>query len=261
MSSPSQAPAPSEELLARSGKFRCAPVEAPPHTRVLAALRGSRLLHHVDAATLEVLSRHARTTHLREGEPLWRAGEPADAFTIIQRGLVQVERMTISRKPVIVGIFGPRESVGTTAALGRGCYPADAIVASLDAVVVRIPRELVLFVMEQQPALRRAIQLALLDHTHMLTAKIDIVSAGSVAARICALLLHLSERFGDEQEDGSTWLPLSLSRVAFSRLICSRVETATRALSALRQDGVVHLSRDGVHIVDLEALRARAAQG
>lgn len=228
---------------------------------LLAGLRGARLFRGLDARLVESLSRAAYALRLREGEHLWRAGQKAEAFTVIQRGLVQIERSVAGKEPAILGIFGPRESVGDAAALACSVYPADALAASAEVQIIRVPGEVLLRAMEEQPALARAVQLALLDHTQMLTAKIDIVSAGSVTARLATLLLHLSERFGDEQEDGVVRVPISLSRVALSRLISARVETVIRALSAMRREGVLRMSTEGVEIVRQEALRKKAADG
>ena len=228
---------------------------------MLVSLRGARLFRGVDAGLVESLARAAYTLSVHEGEQLWRAGQKAEAFTVIQRGLVQIVRSVAGKEPAILGIFGPRESVGDAAALSGGAYPADAVAVSAEVRVIRVPADVMLRAMEAQPALARAVQFALLDHTQMLTAKIDIVSAGSVTARLSTLLLHLSERFGDEQEDSVTRVPISLSRVALSRLISARVETVIRALSAMRREGILRMGADGFEIVDQEAMRKRASEG
>ncbi len=228
---------------------------------LLASLRCARLFRGLDSKLVESLARVAYTLSVREGEHLWRAGQKAEAFTVIQRGLVHIERSVAGKEPAILGIFGPHESVGDAAALTRGTYPADALAVSAEARLIRVPAEVMLHAMDEQPTLARAVQRALLDHTKMLTAKIDIVSAGSVNARLATLLLHLSERFGDEQEDGVMRIPIALSRVALSRLISARVETVIRALSAMRREGVLREDPEGFEIVSQEAMRKKAEDG
>jgi CRP-like cAMP-binding protein len=225
-----------------------------------ATLRGSHLFHGVDEPALLELARAARGGSHKEGDFLWRAGQQAAAFTVIQRGLVQIERRAPSGEPSVVGIFGPRESIGDTAALEQGSYPADAV-AVTDVEVLRIPASLVLGAMEREPTLSRAVQTSLLQHTRALVAKIDIVSAGSVAARLATLLLHLYERFGDDDEQGMAVVPIPVSRTALARLVAARTETVIRALSSLLKGGVLATVPDGFAIPDLERLRAVAREG
>jgi CRP-like cAMP-binding protein len=224
-------------------------------------LRGARLFRGVDPGTITTLADSAHNTTLKEGGQLWHAGDTAHHFTVIQRGLVQIERRMPSGEPAIVGVFGPRESVGDAAALAGAPYPAAAVAASERVEVVQIPRDVIVHAMQRDAALAGAVQTALLEHTQALTAKIDIVSAGSVPARLATLLLHLAERFGDETEDGLLAIPVSLSRVALSRLVSARVETVIRALSAWNKSGLVHTTDDGFEIGSPEELREVARQG
>jgi CRP-like cAMP-binding protein len=234
-------------------------VEARP-VALVSSLRGARLLRGVDEAVLRELADAGSLARLLEGTHLWRAGQRAESFTIIVRGLVQIERRTASGEPAVVGIFGPRESVGDSAALARDDYPADAV-AITDVEVVRLPAELVLARMARDPELGKAVQTALLDHTRALVAKIDIVSAGSVTARLATLLLHLYERFGDEDESGTSTVAIPISRTGLARLVSARPETVIRALSSLVKAQVLAPLADGFAIPDLDRLRALAREG
>ena len=227
---------------------------------IAAVLRGSQLLRGTDEAWLAQLADAASCASFAEGASLWRAGEAARSFTIIQRGLVQIERHTASGERAVVGLFGPRESIGDTAALSADTYPADAVAVS-DVEVVRVPASLLLARMERDPQLARAVQASLLDHTRALVAKIDIVSAGSVTARLATLLLHLYERFGDEDEAGVHTVPIPISRTGLARLVSARPETVIRALAALLKDGTLRAIPDGFAIPQLDQLRAVAREG
>jgi CRP-like cAMP-binding protein len=236
---------------------------SPPTTikTSLPFLRGARLFRGVDPDTVAALADAAHHTVLKEGEQLWHAGETAHHFSVIQRGLVQIERRMPSGEPAIVGVFGPRESVGDSAALAGAPYPAAAVAASERVEVLRVPRDAVVHAMQRDPGLANAVQMALLEHTRALTAKIDIVSAGSVPARLATLLLHLGERFGDETEEGTLTIPVSLSRVAMSRLVSARVETVIRAFSAWNKSGMVQTTDAGFQIRHPEELREVARRG
>lgn len=228
-------------------------------TPLAARLRVSRLFGPLEEAWLERFAAEGRLRQLDEGAALWRSGDAATAFTIIQRGLVQIVRTVPGGERATLGIFGPRESVGDVAVLGGRPYPADAIAASTAVEILRVPAGPVLAACEGDPALGRAMQRSLLEHTEALRSKIDILSAGGVPARLAALLRYLAERFGDELEDGSTFVAVPLSRGALASLVSARVETVIRTMSPWQKAGVVRSTPEGFSIdaAALEALVAR----
>ncbi len=224
-------------------------------TPLVARLKVSRLFASLEESWLERFAEQASLRKLDEAETLWRAGEVATAFTIIQHGLVQIVRTAPGGERATLGIFGPRESVGDVAVLDAKPYPADAIAASTSVEVLRLPAAPVLAACESDPALGRAMQRSLLDHTHALRSKIDILSAGGVPARLATLLQYLADRFGDELEDGSTFVPVPLSRGSLASLVSARVETVIRTMSQWQKDDIVRSSAEGFAL-DVEALTA-----
>ncbi len=160
-----------------------------------------------------------------------------------------------------MGIFGPRESIGDAAALQGGSYPGSAIATSPNAEVVQIGADLMRAAMARDPRVADAMQQALLQHTRALQTKIDIMTAGSVPARLASVLLHLADRFGDEDESGVTRVGIVVSRAAMARLVSARVETVIRALSAFQRDGRVEWSDDGFAIASQSALRDVLTKG
>lgn len=225
----------------------------------MARLRASRLFRGLDDAWLERLADLARVVRFAEDEALWRAGAEATAFTIIQRGLVQIVQPTAGGENAVLALFGPRESVGDSAVLERGRYPADAIAASETVEVIRVHAEPVLAALPREPQLSQALNRALLDHTRALRAKISVMSAGSVSQRLATLLLHLADRFGDEDEQGRTSIPVPLSRGALSRLVGARVETVIRCVSGWQKQGWLVTTKDGFELLSLEPLRTLAS--
>jgi CRP-like cAMP-binding protein len=219
-----------------------------------ARLRASKLFSRAGDAWIERLAAGATAHRYAPGEALWRAGEPAASFVIVQRGLVQIVRRAAGGEAAMIGLFGPRESVGDSAVLERGSYPADAIAAG-EVEVLRVRAAPVLDALPTEPALAAAIHGALLDHTRALRAKIDVMSAGAVPRRLAALFLHLVERFGDEDEEGTIHVPVTLSRIEIAHLVGARTETVIRALSRWQKSGVLRTTSEGFEITDAEALK------
>lgn len=214
-------------------------------------LRGTTLFAGASPETIARVGEHARLIKVASGSALFRSGDSADALLSIRRGIVQIVRP--GDEAVTLGIFGPREPVGLSAMLDRARYPADAI-AACDVEVVRVPADVVLDAMAIDHGLALSINRALIAHTRALQAKIAMLTAGEVSARLATLLSHLADRFGDEDDEGRTVVPVALSRSDLARLVGVRPETVIRVMSRWQKAGLIETSADGFRITDRAAL-------
>ncbi|MCA9595445.1 MAG: Crp/Fnr family transcriptional regulator [Myxococcales bacterium] len=197
----------------------------------------------------------ATTRTLSRGEFLWQAGDPARTMTILRAGLVKVVRPTPKGRSAICGIFGPPESVGDLALLKDVPYPAGAVVATETATIVQIPRPMVMEAMRQSPALAASIASGMWNKLVALHNKIDVLSAGSVEARLATLLLKLYDQFGDEYYSETSKIPVTLSRRDLAELVSTSFETAIRVMSRWATEGVLETNTDGFTIHRLDTLR------
>jgi len=90
----------------------------------------------------------------------------------------------------------------------------------------------------------------------MLHDKIDILSAGAVDARLATALLKLHEEFGDELADGTSFIPVALSRRELAKLVSTAFETAIRTMSRWEHAGVLATTDRGFVLHDISVLRA-----
>src|SRR5262245_28312355 len=97
------------------------PREEPAASDAVERLLGaSRLFGALDAPLRHALARTAGARVLGRGDLIWRAGEPATRFTLIRRGLAKIVQPGGAAGESIVGLFGPRETIGDPAVLARG---------------------------------------------------------------------------------------------------------------------------------------------
>ncbi|HMR10588.1 MAG TPA: helix-turn-helix domain-containing protein, partial [Polyangiaceae bacterium] len=71
---------------------------------------------------------------------------------------------------------------------------------------------------------------------------------------------ELYEKLGDDFEDGTSHVPLALSRRELADLVATTLETTIRTMSRWEREGVVATLSDGFRIDDLEKLRRAAGQ-
>jgi CRP/FNR family transcriptional regulator len=134
-------------------------------------------------------------------------------------------------------------------------YPADALVANPEVKRVDIPRNLLLTLAADEPQLGLSLARSVQQKLNTLMAKIDVLSAGSVEARLATLLVQLDERFGDEFDDGTALVPVVLSRQELADLVATSFETAIRAMTKWEREGVVATTQSGFSIMDRTELR------
>lgn len=236
----------------------------PPVTPIEKLLGASRLFGQLPPSTLTGLAARTVRRSARRGERIFRAGEPALRFNLIISGVVKIVRPVADGTEAIIGLFGPRESIGDPAVLERGSYMADAVVASDHAEILSIDAAPVLALTQRSIEVANSICRVLLDHTRALHEKIGIMSAGSVPKRLATLFLALGERFGDEQEDGTLSMPIALSRGELACLVGARVETTIRTVRRWERADILETQSDGFTIKDVRALveetRARGSR-
>jgi CRP/FNR family transcriptional regulator len=204
---------------------------------------------------LEPLARAATVATYRRGDAIWRTGELPQDFVIVQKGLVKLVRHS-NKNRAICGLFGPTESIGDMAVVRRVPYNTDAIAASEVVSVVSLPRAPLMEAFLREPKLFLSLTSAIDHGMDSLLDKIDVLSAGSVEARLATLLLKLNARFGDDFDDGTSAIPIALSRRDLAELVATSFETAIRVMSRWEREGVLQTTRKGFTLKDVGKLES-----
>lgn len=222
---------------------------------LLRAVTTSRLFRGVSAGVLETLAPTASIYRLSRGEYLWRRGARAEYFHVILRGILELQRATPEADSTLIALFGPGESPAIPVTLERRSFIADARATTSTLEVLRVRAEPVLAALPEDSALSMAMTRAVLDHCSLIHAKIDVLVAGSIPRRLAAFMLDLAERFGDEGLDGSTFVPVALSRAQQATYVAARVESVIRVCSAWQKTGLLTTEKDGFSLRSLDELR------
>lgn len=225
---------------------------------VRSVLRRHAAFTRLGDETIEELARGAMLQRLRRGEAIWRSGERASSFVVIAHGLVKVLLPGGASRDLVLGLAGPGESVGDAAVIENTTYEADAFALTDSVVIVRLPREQALAALERSGA--ASIELARLfgQSAGLANRRLALFTA-SAEERLATTLMELGERFGDELEDGSTLIPLRLTRAELAALVGTTVETTIRTLSRWTREGLVSTGESGLTLHDANALARRTS--
>ncbi len=219
-----------------------------PREHVERCLRASHLFLGVSNDTCTALAGRAVVRRYERGEYVWHEGEDATGMAVIASGLVKIIRRGSG---AIVALLGPHETFGELAIVGGAPYSADAVAATRDVELLCLDAQEVRSAIETWPTFARAIERSLVAHGRSLQDKIQIMSAGSVERRLAAALRHLFDRFGDDGEDGSSIVPVKLSRAELASLVGATIETTIRTMSRWHKERLVSTQPEGFLLHDL----------
>jgi CRP/FNR family transcriptional regulator len=148
--------------------------------------------------------------------------------------VLKVTRMQADGGVQIVGLLYPGDFVGTLFA----DRSADAITALGDADLCVYPRQALEEMLVRHPAAGRLLLRRTLATLGEVRRWMPMLARARADARVAALLLDIARRCGAEG-DGMFRLPLS--RGAMAEALGLAVETVSRHMTALQNDGVIQL--------------------
>src|SRR5262245_24695597 len=93
---------------------------------IMNTLRGCQIFAGLPPADLESIASITIVKPLEKGQYLFHEGDAAHGFYIVQKGSVNVHRVTASGKEQIIHVFRPGESFAEAALASERGYPADA---------------------------------------------------------------------------------------------------------------------------------------
>jgi CRP-like cAMP-binding protein len=218
-------------------------------------LQASPVFATLPPRELESLAQAARQQSCRAREYLFHEGDPALWLWLVKTGHVRIVRHSRAGKDVVLELLGPGEIFGGVAVLEGRPYPATAQ-ATEAGVVVKIPAEIVLGLVERHPPVvrevMRLIGRRLRTAHHAVTLAVE-----PVESRLAAALLRLADREGVRTQSGVE-LPFHLTRQSLADMSGTTVETAIRVVSRWQRDEVVEDREGRLLVRELDVLRTLA---
>ncbi|HWP08887.1 MAG TPA: Crp/Fnr family transcriptional regulator [Polyangiaceae bacterium] len=217
-------------------------------------LEHTALFNGVLPAVTRQLAGAALVHTYARGGTIWRVGDFPDELLIVKSGLVKLTRPAPRGRTSLCWLFGARAILGELVLVNGVPYQNTAIAATQTVSLLSIPRALVLEAAHQDPELALNLFRGFGEKFTALHDKIDVLSAGAVEARLAILLAKLYTQFGDELEDGTLRVGVSLSRQELADMVSTSFETAIRVLARWEREGLVRTDADGFTIGNLSRL-------
>lgn len=206
-------------------------------------------LNHVDA----LIGKRRKVTR---GQGLFRVGDPFEAIYAVKTGFFKTEVLTEGGLNQVTGFQMAGEIFGMDG-ISTEAHSCDAI-ALEDSEVCLIPFEDLEMLSVQIPTLQR--------HLHKIMSREIVRDQGMMMmlgtmraeTRVVAFLLNLSQRFA-ARGYSPVEFHLRMSRQEISSYLGLTIETVSRALSHLRDTGLITVQKKHIQLLDVPALKSLLA--
>lgn len=191
----------------------------------------------LDDADRNIFKRYGNNFHYIKNQLIFAAGDSANHVYLIQRGRLNIYRLTENGRQVTVAFRQVGEIVGMAEALYGGeriCFAEAMEDLTVTAVTSKDFKEILM--LNPLLALRVAEVLgARLREAH---AVIHEMASCQVSARIALILLKLGEKGGTIVEDGIC-LNLKMTHEEIARMVGTSRQSVTTVLNTFKQEGSI----------------------
>jgi CRP-like cAMP-binding protein len=210
--------------------------------------------------TSEVLSDIAeRTTelHLRKGEMLFLSGEPARGLFVIVGGRIRAFRQNDDGREQVMHVDASGAVLGDVPVFDDGPYPASAV-SQVETDLLFIEKKELRELCVKYPSLALSALKLMATRVRRHANLVESLSLHEVGQRLALFLLAEAQSAIFSAGDPISFR-LRLSNHEIASHIGSVRDVVSRALTRLRQQGLISMNDRAVTILDLRGLKRYAA--
>ncbi len=197
------------------------------------------LFKNLSSEELSLITSFSSIKNLKRGQLLFSQGEDAHSFYIIAFGKLKVYCSSSDGEEQLLHILSEQEIVAEAAIFACRTFPASCV-ALKDSLLVRIPRQEFISLIEKNPSLSLKFLTAYSYKLREFVSMIEYLSLDDAHKKILRFLLKESKKV-----NGKTIVSLSLKKKEIAQLLGIRAETFSRMLNKLKNKGIIS-EYDGV---------------
>ncbi|HVV01446.1 MAG TPA: Crp/Fnr family transcriptional regulator [Verrucomicrobiae bacterium] len=198
---------------------------------IVNTLRSCQLFAGLSPSELETIAADAIVKSLEKGDYLFREGDPAAGFYVVQRGAVNVHRVNAMGREQVVHVFRAGESFAEAALASERGYPADARALEPTQVLL-VRKDAFLELLKRQPELALRMLASMSLHLRVLVAQLEDLMLKDVETRLANWLV---KRCPDPQSDVAARIELPMTKKVLAAELGTVSETLSRTLAKFRQ--------------------------
>lgn len=208
-------------------------------------LRSCQLFTGLPPADMEQIAAFVVTKQLAKGDYLFHEGAPPEGFYVVQRGAVNVHRVSAAGKEQVIQVFRAGQSFAEAALAGEG-YPADAR-AIEDSTILLVPKADFLGLLRGRPELALRMLGSMSQHLRVLVGLLDDLTLKDVETRLANWLLKRCPR---PPPQAPVEIQLDRTKRVLAAEIGTVSETLSRTFASFRDNGLVNVSGKVITVLD-----------
>jgi CRP-like cAMP-binding protein len=219
---------------------------------VVNTLRSCQLFTGLSQPDLQNIADVTITKSLAKGEYLFHEGDPATGFYVVQRGAVNVHRVSAVGKEQIIHIFRTGDSFAEVALAAPTGYPADAR-ALENTQVLLVQKDGILALLKRQPELALRMLGSMSSHLRVLVGQLEDLTLKDVETRLANWLV---KRCPNPQGEAPVKIELTMAKGVLAAELGTVRETFSRTLAKFRQQKLLAVKGKTVTVFSPAKLNA-----
>lgn len=219
---------------------------------IINALRSCQLFAGLPAPDLESIASVTSAKSLEKGDYLFHEGDVAHGFYVVQRGAVNVHRVTAAGKEQVIHVFRTGDSFAEVALASRTGYPADARAIEPSQVLL-VEKEGILALLRRQPELALRMLGSMSSHLRVLVGQLEDLAQKDVETRLAHWLMKRCPEPNSEK-------PVRITLDGTKRMLAAELgtvsETFSRTLAKFREQKLLTVKGKMVEVISPARLNA-----
>jgi len=228
------------------------PVANKALTRVALAetLRGCQLFCGLPQPELEIIAGFSQLVRVSKGGYLFREGEIALGFYVVQTGAINVHRVSASGKEQLIHVFRTGETFAEAALAIATGYPADARAVENSSVIL-IPKQEFVELLRRRPELSLRMLASMSTHLRVLISLLEDLQLKDVETRLANWLLN---RCSCTEGKHGCVIKLQTTKRVLAAEMGTTSETLSRTFAKFRDAGWITVKAREISIVSRTGL-------
>ena len=219
---------------------------------IVNTLRSCQLFAGLPSSDLENIALATVIKALAKGEYLFREGDPAAGFFIVQKGSVNVHRVNAAGREQIIHVFRTGESFAEAALATETGYPADARALEPTQVLL-VQKNGILALLRRQPELALRMLGSMSSHLRVLVGQLEDLALKDVETRLANWLI---KRCPNPQSRQPVRVELTMTKRVLAAELGTVSETFSRTLAKFRDRKLVAVKGKTVVVLSPAELHA-----
>jgi CRP-like cAMP-binding protein len=219
---------------------------------IVNSLRGCQLFTGLPASDLENIADVSVVKSLEKGDYLFHEGDRAQGFYVVQRGAVNVHRVSAAGKEQVIHIFRSGDTFAEVALATDTGYPADARAIEPTQVLL-VQKDGILALLKRQPELALRMLGSMSSHLRVLVGQLEDLTLKDVETRLANWLV---KRCPDPSSERAVRIELAITKRMLAAELGTVSETFSRTLAKFREQKLLTVKGKTITVLSPAKLSA-----